>query len=181
MRRAFSIVLLLALLPQQAAAQKPFEISGGYAPVHDLRDEVTLPAGWMAGAALDLTPAFSVVADFSGQYKTISLFTGDARLSVLSAMGGMRASARVGPLTEFGQVLAGVVRTSGSAYGSTTTGSSFGVQPGVGIDYPQTGRWGARAELDVRLLTAQTDGQNNGWQFRFVAALVYSNRRHRSP
>jgi hypothetical protein len=178
MRRAFSIVLLLALLPRPAAAQKRFEISGGYAPLHDLRDEVTLPAGWMAGAALDLTPAFSVVADFSGQYKTISLFTGDARLSVLSAMGGMRASARVGPLTEFGQVLAGVVRTSGSAFGSTTTGSSFSVQPGVGIDYPQTGRWGARAELDVRLLTAQTDGQNNGWQYRFVAALVY--RRHRS-
>ena len=75
MRRAFSIVLLLALLPRQAAAQKPFEISGGYAPAHDARDEVTLPAGWMAGAALNLTPAFSVVADFSGQYKTIPLFT----------------------------------------------------------------------------------------------------------
>ena len=146
MRRAFSIVLLLALLPRQAAAQKPFEISGGYAPAHDVRDEVTLPAGWMAGAALNLTPAFSVVADFSGQYKTISLF---------------------------GQVLSGVFRTSGSAFESTTTGSSFSVQPGIGIDYPQTGRWRTRAELDVRLLTAQTDGQNNGWQYRFVAALVY--------
>jgi hypothetical protein len=173
MRCAFSIVLLLSLFPRPAAAQKPFEISGGYAPVHDPRDEVTLPAGWMAGAALDLTPAFSVVADFSGQYKTIPLFTGDARISVFSAMGGMRASARVGPLTEFGQVLAGVVRTSGSAFGSTTTGRSFSVQPGAGIEYPQTGRWGTRAELDVRLITAQTDGQNNGWQYRFVAALVY--------
>ena len=176
MRRAFSIVLLLAFFPRQAAAQKPFEISGGYAPAHDARDEVTLAAGWMAGAALDLTPAFSVVADVSGQYKTIALFTGDARLGILSAMGGMRAAARVGPLTEFGQVLAGVVRTSGSAFGSSTTGISFSAQPGVGIDYPQTGRWGARAQLDVRLLTAQTDGQNSGWQYRFVAALVYRAR-----
>jgi len=173
MRRAFWIVLLLALLSRQATAQKRFEISGGYAPAHDARDEVTLAAGWMAGAALDLTPAFSIVADVSGQYKTIALFTGDARLAVLGTMGGIRASARVGRLTEFGQVLAGVVRTSGSAFGSTTTGHSFSVQPGVGIDYPQTGRWGARAELDARLLTAQTDGQNNGWQYRFVAALVY--------
>ena len=90
-------------------------------------------------------------------------------------MGGLRASARLGRLTEFGQILAGVVRTSGSAFGSTTSGQSLGIQPGVGIDYPLTRAWAARAELDVRLIATQPDTTNGGYQYRFVAALVYAN------
>jgi hypothetical protein len=177
MRRALSIVLLLGVVPRQASAQIPFEVSGGYALARDSRDEVTLAAGWMAGAAIAVTPALSVVGDVSGQYKTVSLLNGDARLSVHSVMGGLRASARVGRLTEFGQIAVGVVRTSGSAFGSTAIRRSIGIQPGVGIDYPVNAGWAARAELDIRLITAQPDAQNGGTQYRFVAALVYRRPR----
>ena len=169
-------MLILGALPRPARAQTPVEISGGYSAAHDPRDEVTLPAGWMAGVAIGLTPALSVAGDVSGQYKTVALLSTDARLSVHTVMGGLRASARLGRVTEFGQILAGVVRTSGSAFGSTLTGSSVGVQPGVGLDCPLTGRLAARAEFDVRLIQHQSDATNGGHQFRFVASLAYRVR-----
>jgi hypothetical protein len=176
MRRALPLVLLLCLSPRHVAAQTGFEISGGYSLARDPRDAVTLPAGWVAGAAWRLTPALSAVADASGQYKTVALFDSDARLCVLTLMGGVRASGRIGMLTEFVQVLAGIVRASGSAFGATTTGRSAAVQPGVGVDYPLATRWAARAELDVRVMRSQPDATNGSVQYRFVAGLVYRNR-----
>ena len=169
--RALLIVLLLLLAPPSAAAQD-VEIAGGYSLARDPRDAVTLPAGWMAGAAFDLSHIVSVVADASGQYKTVELFDTSARLRVHTLMGGVRAAVGVGKLREFGQVLAGVVQTSGSAFGATTTYRALGIQPGVGIDYPLTRRWAARAELDIRLIASQPDAQNGGHQYRLVAGLV---------
>jgi len=118
-----------------------------------------------------------VVGDASGQYKTVSLLSAEARLTVHTAMGGLRASARLGRITEFGQILAGAVWTSGSSFGSTTTGTSVGVQPGAGVDYPLTGRLAARAEFDVRLVRHQSDATNGGHQFRFVAGVAYRLRK----
>jgi len=181
MRRGWPVVLLLAVFPCPVHAQTVFEVSGGYSLAHDPRDAVTLPAGWFAGATIGLTSALSAVADVSGQYATIPLFETDARVTAHGVLGGLRLAARLGRITEFGQVLAGVVHTSGSAFGSTTSGQSLGVQPGVGIDYPLARTWSARAELDLRLIAAQADAQNGGHQYRFVAALVYSHRRHGSP
>jgi len=175
---ALPLVLLLVLVARQTSAQTPYEISGGYSLARDPRDEVTLPSGWMAGAAIGVTPALSVVGDISGQYKTIPLLNTDARLRVHTVMGGLRASAKVGPLTEFAQLLAGVVRTSGSAFGGSSSSQSFGIQPGVGLDYPLARAWAARAELDVRLIHSQPDTTNGGYQFRFAVALVYRRPRH---
>jgi hypothetical protein len=175
MRRVVPMLLLL-MVPRHALAQTPFEASGGYALAHDARDQVTLPAGWIAGAAIGLTPAIAAVADVSGQYKTVVLVNADARLSVHTLLGGVRASARLGRLTEFGQILTGVVRTSGSAFGSTTTVHAIGLQPGAGVDYPLTPRWAVRAQLDVRLIAAQQDAQTARTQLRFAACLVYRHR-----
>src|SRR4051794_27310994 len=101
MRRLLTIAALLGLLTRSAAAQSA-EISCGYSLARDPRDEVTLHTGWMAGAALPLTSAFSIVADASGQYATLPLLDAQATLSMHAVMGGVRASARVGRLTEFG-------------------------------------------------------------------------------
>lgn len=169
------LVLLLSLPPRLAAAQS-FEIAGGYSLARDPRDAVTLPAGWIAGAAIDLTHTVSAVADVSGQYKTIALFNADARLRAHAVMAGLRATGRLGVWREFGQVLVGIVQTSGSAFGSTTTSRTLGIEPGVGLDYPLTPAWAARAELDIRLMAAQPDGQNSATQYRFAAGLVYRCR-----
>jgi hypothetical protein len=157
-------------------AQAPAELFGGYSMARDPRDQVTLPAGWVGGAAIGLTPALSAVVDVSGQYKTLSLVNADARLSTHTLMAGLRASARVGRLTEFGQIAAGVMRASGSAFGATTTGASLAVQPGVGVDWPLTRRWAARAQIDVRLLRSQPDAVNGGYQYRFATGIVYRVR-----
>ncbi len=167
------LLLLLCLLPHPASAQPAIEISGGYAIARDPRDEVTLPAGWMAGVAMDLSHAISAVADLSGQAKTVPLIGSEARLSVITAMAGVRASARIGPLSESVQVLAGVIRTSGSAFGATTISQSLGIQPGVGLDYPLTSRLSARTQRDLRLIGSQPDAGNRGYQYRFAAGGVY--------
>ena len=179
MLRVTTIALaLLGLFPRLARAQAAVEVSGGYSLAHDSRDIVLLPAGWAAGAAIGLTrvPVFSLVADVSGQYATITLVDADVRLSVHTLMGGVRASGRLGVFTEFGQVLVGVVRTSGSAFGSTETARSFGIQPGVGLDYPLARAWAARGELDIRLIGDQPNANNSGYELRFVAGLVYHVR-----
>ncbi|MGH9145013.1 MAG: hypothetical protein ACRD2I_28070 [Vicinamibacterales bacterium] len=176
MLRALSIALLLGLVARSADAQIRLELAGGYSLAHDPRDGITLPAGWMAGAVIGVTPALAIVTDVGGQYKTIPLLQGDARLAVHAVMGGVRASTRVGRLIEFAQIAAGIVRTSGSAFGSSTTAQSASVQPGLGVDYPAARALAVRAQFDVRLVAAQPDAQNRGLQYRFALALVYRNR-----
>jgi hypothetical protein len=176
MRRVPTIVLLLlgGLVASPASAQglHALELSGGYALGRDPRDRLTLPAGWMAGAAIGVNDWLSGVADVSGQYATVPLIGSDAKISAVAALAGMRADGRIGRLTEFGQLLVGVVRSGGSAYGSTDVSHSLGIQPGVGLDVPLSKAFAARAELDVRLIHGQS-GTQSGYQLRFVAALAY--------
>lgn len=112
MMRTLSLLLLIALLPRPAAAQsgRGLEISAGYSFVRDPKNDISLPSGWMVGAALPVSGWLSAVADVSGNRKTVSAFGSDLDFGVHAAMAGVRASARVGKLTEFAQVLAGVVR-----------------------------------------------------------------------
>ena len=173
MVRLLPMLLLLSLLPRPAMAQPPIEVSGGFALARDPRDDITLPTGWTGGVAVDLTHALSAVADVSGQYKTVALVGSDAQLNVHTVMGGIRASARLGRLTEFAQVLVGDVRTAGSAFGATTVSHSLGIQPGVGVDFPPASRLSARAQLDLRLIGSQPDAGNRGYQYRFAAGVVY--------
>ena len=177
MVRLLPMLLLLSLLPRAAMAQPPIEVSGGFALVRDPRDDITLPTGWMGGVAVNLTHALSAVADVSGQYKTVALVGSDAHLNVHTVMGGVRASARLGRITEFAQMLVGDVRTAGSAFGATTVSHSLGIQPGVGLDVPLARALSVRAQLDLRLIRSQPDTTNSGYEYRFVAGLVYRASR----
>ena len=178
MIRALACVLLLCLCPRPAAAQtcRPLEISGGYSAVNDPKNLVSLPVGWMAGARLSVTDWLSAVADVSGHHTTVAGTGSDLRLSVLAAMGGLRASGHIGRVTEFGQLLAGVARGSGTAFGVTTTTSAFALQPGVGLDYPLRAAFSARAEVDLRLIKDQGEGNSAGHEYRFLVGLVYRLR-----
>src|SRR5438128_465815 len=105
------MMLVMMTVPRAAAAQnaRPFEISGGYSFVHDPNNHISLGTGWTAGGGVALTDWLAAVADAGGNYKTISSFGSEVHVSVHSAMAGVRASARVGRVTEFGQVLVGLV------------------------------------------------------------------------
>jgi hypothetical protein len=180
MIRAIAIVaLLVSLAPRTALAQPftPLELSGGYSAVNDPNDQVSLPVGWMAEGALTLTGWLSAVADVSGQHTTVDAFGSDLHLGVFAAMGGLRASRRLGRVTEFGQLLTGLVRSSSTAFGLTSATDALGLQPGLGIDYPLGGPLAARGELDVRFIHNQGDGNNSGHEYRFVAAIVYRRPR----
>jgi len=172
-RRAAFFVLLLVVCVPASAQTRPLEIFGGYSFAHDAKSETALPAGWSAGAALTLTPWLAAVGDVAGHYATIETFDASVRLTTHAVMGGGRAFARIGPFTEFAQLLAGVVRGSGTAIRSTETNRVFAYQPGVGLDYPLTDRLATRAQLDVRLVRNTSGGSEAGHEFRFCASLAY--------
>ncbi|HKB13637.1 MAG TPA: hypothetical protein VKD69_23380 [Vicinamibacterales bacterium] len=177
MSRVAALVALLLWSAAPAAAQsRGVEVFGGYAVVHDAKNDITLPAGWLAGGALQITRWLSAVADVSGGYRTDDLFGAELDMRVHGVVAGGRASARLGRVTEFVQLLGGVVRGSGVAFGFTDTTNAFALQPGVGIDYPLSSRIAARGQLDARFIRNQPAGNEAGYEYRFSVALVYRVR-----
>jgi hypothetical protein len=177
MIRGAAIVSMLLCWSAPASAQtRAVELFGGYAFVHDAKNDVSLPTGWLAGGALQIAGFLSAVADVSGGYDTEEAFGADLRVRAHGVFGGGRAAARLGRLTEFAQLLAGLVRGSGSAFGFTDTTTAFALQPGVGVDFPLADRLAARGQLDVRFIRNQPNGNEAGYEYRFSAALVYRIR-----
>jgi hypothetical protein len=179
-----ALTALLALgAPRASHAQtRPrLEVYAGYSYLNDPDNSVlqatagdsSLNAGWMAGAAAPVSNWLSVVAETGGNYKTLATIDSDLHLTVLSFMAGARASAKVGRLTEFGQVLVGGVRGSGSAFGLTVSTTGFALQPGAGLDWPLGHHVAARLESDFRAISASGNGRDRAHQIRVVAALVY--------
>ena len=168
------IALFAAAWPASAAAQTshPVEIFGGYAFAHDALNNVSLPAGWLAGGAIGVNDWLSAVVDVSGGYKTIDAFGSAIRLSAHGAMLGARAAAPIGRLTQFGELLAGVVRGDGAAFGFTNTTNAIALQPGIGVDCPLGARIAARAQLSVRFIRSDPGGNEAGYEYRFSGALV---------
>ena len=177
--RALMIIVLLTTVPRAAAAQAsaPVEVSAGYSFVNEAKDDISLPAGWMAGAGVRLADWLSVVGEVGRNSRTTDVFGSTVRISVITAMAGARASARIGRLTEFAQVLAGVVRGSGTSFGFTETTTVLGLQPGVGVNYPLSQTLSARAQLDARFIRSQPNGNNASYEYRVSAGLVYAIRR----
>ena len=173
------MMLVMVTLPRAAAAQNArlLEVSGGYSFVHDPNNHISLRAGWMAGGGVALTDWLAAVVDAGGNYKTISGFGSDVHVSVHAVMAGARASARVGKVTEFVQVLVGIVRGRGTAFGFVSTNYAFGWQPGIGVEVPLNQRLASRAELDVRFIHSQPNGNDAGYEYRFVAGIVYRFRK----
>jgi len=175
-RGAMCLSLFLCAARPAAAQPRAAEISGGYSFVHDAKNDISLPAGWIAGGAFSITPWLAAAADVSGSYKSEEAFGVELRFRTHGILGGARVHARLGRVTEFAQLLAGVVRGNGTAFGFTDTTSAFAVQPGAGLDYPLVGRFAARGQLDVRFIRNQPDGNEAGYEYRFSAAVVYRIR-----
>jgi hypothetical protein len=161
-------------LPTSAAAQasERFELFGGYAIVRDGNNDVVLPEGWLAGGALPLRDAIALVAEAGASGRRMDAFGADVRLRTWTAMGGLRASARVGPFTESAQLLAGLVTSSGTAFGVTDTSRALALQPGVSIDLPLGRRAAFRLQLDARFIRSGSDGNEGGHQLRASAQIV---------
>jgi hypothetical protein len=177
-RATIGIVLTAAafmLMSRHLAAQAPrrsLDLSAGYAYVRDPRLDLNLPAGWSVDAAATVHAWLSAVAEVSGSHTTAPTILGDLAFGLHAFMAGMRASARAGPFTEFGQVLGGVVHASGSAFGTTSSATHGAAQAGAGVDAPVKGRVSFRVQLDFRFVGADEDVRL-GREVRGVAAVVY--------
>jgi outer membrane protein with beta-barrel domain len=178
MRRRLGGAILCTILlfvPVSASAQTAgaWEIGAGYSYLQDSPDRTNLPAGWMVDGAVALTHWLSVVGDVSRNTHTVL----DVDLSTYAILGGARASARIGPFTEFGQLLAGTAHASSTVVGVTSSASNFALQPGAGLDYPLSRAVSARLQVDFRSIAGGGAGKDPRHDFRFVAAIVF----HRQP
>ena len=177
MRRPLAFLSAWLCLAVPAAAQpRAVEISGGYTFVHDAKNDISLPAGWIAGGAVAITRWLAAAADVSGSYNTEEAFGATLHFRTHAIVGGGRVHAKLGRATEFAQLLAGIVRGSGTSFGFTDTTTAFALQPGVGLDYPLGDRLAARGQLDVRFIRNQPEGNEAGYEYRFSAAVVYRIR-----
>jgi hypothetical protein len=180
--RAFLLSLMVLAAPRVAAAQprqaapsapspRRWQVSAGYTFMResDITDKIDFPAGWFVGAAARVNCWLSVVGDVDGQYKTIPFVGNDTHLTSHAVTGGLRASARLGRFVEFGQVLGGIVQSTGTAFGTTETTTHATVQPGLGLDYQLGGKWAIRGELDVRFIST-------GQEIRVATGIVHAFR-----
>jgi hypothetical protein len=176
---------IVLALPSCALAQTPaprsIEVFGGYSFLRDPGNSIleassgddSYTLGWTAGLARPVWRAVAAVGEVGGHYKTRTTFDTDVTLSFHAVLAGPRVAARIGPLTEFAQVLAGAVHGRGSAFGTTVSVTGLAAQPGGGVDYPLGARLAARLQLDYRWIRGSSDGRPAASQFRAVAALVY--------
>jgi uncharacterized protein YraI len=125
----------------------------------------------MVGADLALTDWLAAVVDASSHSRS----TLDIELSASAITAGVRVSARIGPITEFAQLLAGVAHSSSTVVGITSSDNNLAIQPGGGLEYPSGRRVAARFEIDYRVIAGGIGPPiaDPRHQFRFVTALVY--------
>src|SRR5258706_5693801 len=130
--RVCLLALCVAAWPHRATAQTSHsvEIFGGYSSAHDPMNNISLPAGWLSGGAVGVTDWLAAVVDISGGYKAVDAFDADIRLSAHGVMAGGRVSARLGPLTEVGQMVGRGVRGRGTALRVTHSAHAVQLQPG---------------------------------------------------
>ncbi len=168
------VIILFAVLvawPQTTIAQRAWDLAGGYTYLQDPPDRTNFPTGWMAGADVAVTDWLAAVVDVSRHWAS----TLDIDLSTAAVTGGLRASVRVGHVTEFAQLLAGVAVASSTVVGVTSRETNLAIQPGGGVEYPADRRFAARFEIDYRGITGGIGPPiaDPRHQLRFVWALVY--------
>ena len=101
--RHIGLALLACVLLPTIAQAGEWEAWAGYSWLRDTTDRVTFPAGWTLGGGRSLTSWLSVVGELDGQRKTIPSIGSNIVLTSNGFTIGARASARVGPFTEFAQ------------------------------------------------------------------------------
>lgn len=153
-------------------------------------DSQSLPAGWFADVAGNLSRSIAVVAQVGGNYKSMSesatlggvTASAKADVRIYQFMGGIRFSGRANPtVVPFGHFLVGANYGSvsysgtGSIAGQTVfsvngadSGTNFALQAGGGSNIWMTRTVGLRIGVDYLRVFA-SDGDAN--MFRFGAGL----------
>jgi opacity protein-like surface antigen len=193
-RAVLSIVIVFGFAVSTSAQNAPAaEFSAGWRLLNVPNalggDSQTLPLGWYADVAGNLTPAIAVVGDVSGSYKDFNEtriqgginVNVDADLKVHTFLGGVRLSARQNPaFTPFAQALFGLAHATGKVEGQTTiAGRTFSISQSVSdsdFAFDASGGVNLRVSdgLAVRVGAGylRIGGNDGGNAFRFGVGVV---------
>jgi hypothetical protein len=172
------MTLFVFAFVRTATAQFPrFEAAGGYQLVQT--DEQTLPVGWSADVAANLTRSWSMVAEAGGAYNRVpdQDLGSDVSLAIQSYGAGARWSLRRAAIVPFVQMLAGVTRLDARAEvrGATIGDSStwFMLQSGGGVNVSVHQGWGIVGQVDYRHAFANEDegSASEAHQFRALVGV----------
>jgi len=172
---ALSVFSMALLFSSPAAAQDApvGEFSVGY---NLLRfEENTVPAGWYADVAANVSNALAVVGQVTGNYESEEGFGVEVDASYYTFMAGIRFSARTNPnFVPFGQVLAGGARskfsTEAGGIDLSESNTDGALQIGGGVNLFGGGSIGARVGADYIRVFTEGEGTN---AFRFAAGVVF--------
>jgi hypothetical protein len=176
MRVALMVAVLAVAVSAPAMAQDTpsVEIGLGYSYLRDSEIDESLPLGWYADIAGNVSPWLGLVAEVGGNYKTIDSGIGDetfdVKLSVHTAMGGLRVTHRGDSANFYLQVLAGAARATVKFMDESDSVTDFALQPGVGIELGTGGSAGVRIGGDYRRVFSEGQATN---QWRATAAIVF--------
>jgi opacity protein-like surface antigen len=155
---AVAILLAAAASAQDVPAA---DIGLGYAYLRDDDIDENFTAGWVASLNLNLGPAFALVGEVGGNYKTLDEFDDRLKLSVHSFMGGFRLMSRGSDsIHPYLQLLAGGVRAKVSADVGVDVSDArthFAFQPGIGIDFRLSDNIFLRVGGDFRRIRGDED------------------------
>jgi len=172
---AVAVLALFVSTPVMAQVTPAVEIGLGYAFLRDDEIKEDFPLGWYADIAGNITSSLGLVGELGGSYKTIGSGLGDdtldIKLSVHTAMGGLRLTHRGDGANFFLQVLAGAAKAKQTFLDESDTVTDFALQPGVGLELGTGGSVGFRIGADYRRVFS--DGQDGGInQWRATAGFV---------
>ena len=171
--------------PQGTIAYPAWETSVGWGMLNE--DSASVPLGWNASVAANLTPWLSTVVEVGGHYQSLNDDTGIPGFNVSrnkqTYMSGVRFSGRIGGgrVNPFGQVLADFmyrrVDVQSPFVGNSQTTMSefpFAIQPGGGVDIKLSESIALRMQVDVQTVFADGEASRT---FRFAPGIVVRSGR----
>ena len=187
---SIGVVFLAVAVPATAQTTPRTEISGGYQFLSfavEGQDNESMPKGWYADVAGNLTPMIGVVFQVGGNYKTFNesitvgglTLAASADLKVHLFLGGIRINARQNSaFVPYGQVLVGAANSSVDLTGTIPgvpsfsqeeSATNFTLELGGGVNFGLTDNTGIRFGVDYLRAFADEDDVN---AFRFHVGVV---------
>jgi opacity protein-like surface antigen len=187
---SIGVVFLAVAVPATAQTTPRTEISGGYQFLSfavEGQDNESMPKGWYADVAGNLTPMIGVVFQVGGNYKTFNesitvgglTLAASADLKVHLFLGGIRINARQNSaFVPYGQVLVGAANSSVDLTGTIPgipsfsqeeSATNFTLELGGGVNFGLTDNTGVRCGVDYLRAFADEDDVN---AFRFHVGVV---------
>jgi len=172
-------LVALSTLPARAAETElagTTEVAGGYSYIYASSSVsgvsgVSVPAGWFFTAGANISDAFAVVTDLSGQYESNSVSGGGVTVSssdsIHTFLAGPRVQGQSGRISFYGQFLVGAARMSAALsvsggsvqQASSASDTEFCFAPGAGLDFSLGEHAALRAGVNeqfIRSITGST-------------------------